>query len=99
MNYMQIDKASISNGLGVRVVLWCAGCTQQCKGCHNRQTWDFNAGKPFDEKAKSHLFSQLNKPYIKGITFSGGHPLEYQNLSDVYDLIKEIVYRIYIVNQ
>lgn len=90
MNYMQIDKASISNGLGVRVVFWCAGCTQQCKGCHNQQTWDFNAGNNFDEKAKSYLFSQLNKPYIKGITFSGGHPLEYQNLPDVYDLIKEI---------
>ena len=36
------------------------------------------------------MFEKLNKPYIQGITFSGGHPLEYQNLPDVYDLIKEI---------
>ena len=50
MNYMHIDKASISNGLGFRVVLWCAGCTRKCKGCFNPETWDFNAGKIFDEK-------------------------------------------------
>ena len=90
MNCMQIDKASISNGTGVRVVLWCAGCTRKCHGCFNPETWDFNAGKCFDKDAKEYLFEQLSKPYIKGITFSGGHPLEYQNLPDVYDLIKEI---------
>lgn len=90
MNCMQIDKASISNGTGVRVVLWCAGCTRQCRGCFNPETWDFNAGQPFNKDAKTYLFEQLSKPYIKGITFSGGHPLEYQNLPDVYNLIKEI---------
>ena len=90
MNCMQIDKASISNGTGVRVVLWCAGCTQKCHGCFNPETWDFTAGKYFDQNSKEYLFEQLSKPYIKGITFSGGHPLEYQNLPDVYNLIKEI---------
>lgn len=90
MNYMQIDEASISNGLGFRVVLWCAGCTQGCKGCFNAETWDFNAGKLFDDKAKQHLFDQLEKPYIKGITFSGGHPLEPENIETVIALCKEI---------
>jgi anaerobic ribonucleoside-triphosphate reductase activating protein len=87
---MQIDKTSISNGLGVRVVLWCVGCTRQCKGCFNQETWDFNTGKLFDESAKDYLFTQLNKPYIKGVTFSGGHPLEYENVESVCMLIKEI---------
>ena len=90
MNYMYIDKASISNGLGFRVVLWCSGCTLNCKNCHNPQAQDFNAGKPFNEKAKQIIFDQLNKPYIKGITFSGGHPIEKNNSIDVYELIKEI---------
>lgn len=90
MNYMQIDKTSISNGLGVRVVLWCAGCNIHCKGCFNPETWDLKAGKLFDENAKEYLFEQLNKPYIKGITFSGGHPLDYYNLQVVYNVIKEI---------
>ena len=90
MNYLGIDKSSISNGPGVRVVLWVSGCTCRCKGCQNPESWDFGAGKIFDEEAKKELFNALNKPYIRGITISGGHPLEYENLPDVYDLIKEI---------
>lgn len=90
MNYMQIDKASISNGIGFRVVLWCAGCTRKCQGCFNTETWNFDAGKPFDDDAKKYLFEKLNKPYIQGITFSGGHPLEYKNILNVYNLIEEI---------
>ena len=90
MNYMHIDKTSISNGLGVRVVLWCAGCRRACKGCFNPETWDFAAGKTFDSNVKQYLFEQLSKPYIKGITFSGGNPLEYESLPDIYDFIKEV---------
>ena len=90
MHYMQIDKTSISNGLGVRTVLWCSGCNRQCKNCFNPETWDFNAGKVFDDKAKQFLFEQLSKPYIKGLTLSGGHPLEKPNRGTIYCLLKEI---------
>lgn len=90
MNYLQIDKASISNGPGVRVVLWVAGCSLHCKGCQNPESWDVNAGKLFDEDAKKQLFEALSKPYIKGITFSGGHPFEKENRAEIYSLCKEI---------
>lgn len=90
MNYLQIDKASISNGPGVRVVLWVAGCSMHCKGCQNPESWDFYSGKLFDKAAKQELFETLDKPYIKGITFSGGHPLEPENRLEVLKLIKEI---------
>lgn len=90
MNYHKIEKTSIANGTGIRVVLWVSGCSLQCKGCHNPETWDLNSGKLFDEEAKKELFEALNKPYIQGITFSGGHPLEYENVKDVLNLIKEI---------
>ena len=90
MNYLGIDKTSISNGPGVRVVLWVAGCKMHCKGCQNPESWDFGSGKVFDEVAKQKLFDALNKPYIQGITFSGGHPLENNNVEDVYLLMKEI---------
>lgn len=90
MHYMKIEKSSISNGLGVRVVFWCAGCSRKCKGCFNPETWSFEAGKPFDDTARNYLFEQLSKPYIKGITFSGGHPFESENLNDVTKLLKDI---------
>lgn len=90
MNYHKIEKTSVANGTGVRVVLWVSGCSLHCKGCHNPETWGYNSGKLFDEEAKKELFEALDKPYIQGITFSGGHPLENENVETVYLLIKEI---------
>lgn len=90
MNYLQIDKASIGNGPGVRVVLWVSGCSIHCKGCQNPESWSCDSGKPFDDSAKQELFNALNKPYIRGVTFSGGHPLESKNVETIYLLIKEI---------
>lgn len=60
-----------------------------CKGCQNPQTWSFQGGQLFDKKAQQELFEALDKPYIQGITFSGGHPLEYENVETVLNLIKE----------
>lgn len=90
MNYHKIEKTSVANGTGIRVVLWVSGCSLHCKGCHNPETWNINSGKPFDEEAKRELFNALDKPYIQGITFSGGHPLENENLETVFSLINEI---------
>ena len=90
MNYHKIEKTSIANGEGIRVVLWCSGCSLHCRGCQNPETWNVNSGKPFDEEAKKELFEALDKPYIKGITFSGGHPLENENVKTIYSLIAEI---------
>lgn len=60
------------NGDGLRVVLWVAGCNHCCKECQNPITWDPDGGLLFDESAKQEIFEQLEKPYISGITFSGG---------------------------
>jgi anaerobic ribonucleoside-triphosphate reductase activating protein len=90
MNYHKIEKTSVANGTGIRVVLWVSGCSLHCKGCHNPETWSLNSGKPFDEEAKKELFDALDKPYIQGITLSGGHPLEDENAEEVYLLTKEI---------
>lgn len=90
MNYLQIDKCSIENGLGIRVSLWVSGCSVHCPGCHNPETWDFNAGRPFDSIAKTKLFELLDKPWVKGITLTGGHPIEIPNQWDVITLLTEI---------
>ena len=90
MNYHKIEKTSVANGTGIRVVLWVSGCSLYCKGCHNPETWSIYSGKQFDEDAKLELYESLDKPYIQGITFSGGHPLENENLLEVYNLIQNI---------
>lgn len=90
MRYHNITKDDMLNGDGLRVVLWVAGCAHCCKDCQNPLTWDPNGGLPFDEAAKEELFAQLEKPYISGITFSGGDPLHAANRLDVRNLMKEI---------
>jgi anaerobic ribonucleoside-triphosphate reductase activating protein len=90
MNYHKIEKTSVANGTGVRTVLWVSGCSLHCKGCHNPETWDLNSGLPFNDAARQEFFEALGKPYIQGCTFSGGHPLEKENMAEVYKLIRWI---------
>lgn len=90
MRYHNITKDDMLNGDGLRVVLWVAGCEHCCKGCQNPVTWDPNGGLEFDEAAKAEIFEQLDKPYIEGITFSGGDPMHCANREDVKTLMAEI---------
>ena len=90
MRYHNITKDDMLNGDGLRVVLWVSGCSHCCKGCQNPITWDVNGGVLFDDTAKQEIFEQLDKPYISGITFSGGDPLHSANRMDVRALMAEI---------
>lgn len=90
MRYHNITTDDMRNGDGLRTVLWVAGCAHHCPGCHNPITWDADGGLAFDEGAKAELFEKLKKPYISGVTFSGGDPLHPKNRDEVEKLIKEI---------
>lgn len=89
MNYHNITKDDMLNGDGLRTVLWVSGCRLHCKNCQNPETWDYNSGILFDDKAEKELFDSLNHDYISGITFSGGHPLDPNNYQTVLDLCKK----------
>lgn len=93
MRYHNITTDDMRNGDGLRTVLWVSGCSHCCKECHNPITWDPNGGLLFDEEAKEELFDKLSRPYISGITFSGGDPLHFANLQEVTELAKEICSR------
>lgn len=88
MKYEKIDKCSMSNGTGCRVVLWCSGCSLHCHNCQNPQTHDFNSGIPFTRDTILEILADLSKPYISGLTFSGGHPLEPENFDTVFSIAK-----------
>ena len=90
MNYEKIDKCSVSNGAGARTVLWVSGCDIHCRNCQNPQTWDFNSGIPFTDDTMQEILYDLSKPYIKGLTLSGGHPLDPHNLPEVYKIVKRV---------
>lgn len=65
---------SLVNGPGMRRVFFSQGCKHNCKGCFNPDTHDFNGG---EERNIQDLIEDVrNNPFIEGITFSGGDPLE-----------------------
>lgn len=90
MRYHDITTDDMLNGDGLRVVLWTAGCTHRCSGCHNPVTWDPDGGLEFDAAAKEEIYAQLEKDYIRGITYSGGDPLFQGNREAITALAEEI---------
>lgn len=85
-----IEQCSMTNGVGLRTVLWVSGCEHKCKGCQNPCTWDPDSGEDFTSEKKELLYKYLDNKYIKGITFSGGDPLHPSNRGEVGKLILDI---------
>ena len=90
MNYADIKIADVANGKGVRVSLFLSGCNHQCKGCFNRQAWDFNYGKEFTEEEIDRIIKELDHPYVSGLSLLGGEPLEYSNQKGLLPLLKRV---------
>lgn len=91
MNCVRITYPDINNGTGFRVTIWISGCTHKCIGCHNVWLNDYSIGEPI-ENYLCETFRILEKPYIKGITFSGGDPLDQdeESLKQLLSFIKGI---------
>lgn len=89
MNYANIKYNDISNGEGVRTSLFVSGCNHGCKGCFNREAWDFEYGNIFDEKVLEDIINSIKSPYISGLSLLGGEPLNPKNQYGVYKIIKE----------
>lgn len=90
MNYHNIKTDDMLNGDGLRVTCWVSGCSIRCFNCYNPQTWDFNSGIPFTDDTMQEILYDLSKPYIKGLTLSGGHPLDPHNAPEVLKIVKRV---------
>ena len=90
MRYAKIEYNSISNGPGIRVVLWFQGCSLHCKGCQNPETWDRDSGTPWVSSDIFKIYNELKKPWVRGLTFSGGHPLEYYNINSCMHIAEKV---------
>ena len=79
MNYADIKTIDIQDGTGVRVSLYVSGCHFHCKGCHNKEAWDFEYGKPFTIDTENYILDLLKHDYIAGLSILGVEPLELEN--------------------
>ena len=93
MKYLDILDCDIADGEGIRVTLFVSGCSHRCKGCHNPQSWNPENGKEFTEEVKEKLFKLIDRPYIDGLTLSGGDPLFCDNIKDIRQLCAEFKQR------
>ena len=89
MNYLTIYKDSISDGPGFRVSLYVSGCRNHCPGCHNPESWDFKAGKLFNNSTIEEIIGFCKENYIKGLTLAGGEPFEEENQISLLPFIKD----------
>ena len=87
MRYAQIRSMDISNGEHIGVSLFVQGCRFCCKGCFNKETWDFNGGNEWTQEIEDEFIELANRPYIKRISILGGEPLADENVCDVFELI------------
>lgn len=91
MRYADIKPNDSVNGEGVCVSLFVQGCNNFCEGCFNKETWDFNGGKPFGGRELQYIKCLLTANGIKrNFSVLGGEPLHSNNIKEVTTIINEI---------
>lgn len=71
MRLAGIQRDSITNGIGVRDVIFFQGCNRRCEGCHNPETWKLDGG---EEYAVDEVINMLSDS-TNDVTIAGGEPL------------------------
>lgn len=87
-----IDDDIVDSDDGIAVSLWTVGCPHHCKGCHNQNLWDYDAGQDIPIKMViDELKEKINKNGVmRNLSILGGEPLDPQNVKDVDKVLKEI---------
>lgn len=89
MRFSKIKQNDIANGLGIVMSLWTQGCPHHCKGCFNKETWDFNGGKEFKDQDLNFIIENIDKNNIKrNLSILGGEPLCPQNIDKIINICK-----------
>ena len=68
---LRVLEQTMADGPGLRTSIYCAGCRHACPGCHNPQSWDFNAG---EWKTVDELLELIKADSLSNVSFSGGDP-------------------------
>lgn len=70
-----VNYESMVDGEGVRATFYLSGCSHNCPGCHNPETHSPEYGVQITEELIKEMACEIAKrPFINGITLSGGDP-------------------------
>ena len=64
------------------------GCSFHCKDCFNSETWDFKAGKEFNDEVINKVLDLASLPHIVGLSILGGEPMHPNNREGTIKLAK-----------
>ena len=90
MYYGNIKMYDIADGEGCRVTLFVSGCTNACKGCFQKETWDFHFGQPYTKETEDYIIECLKDENIQGLTLLGGEPFEPENQKELIHLLRRV---------
>jgi len=90
MYYGEIKDCDIANGEGVRVSLFVSGCRNQCKGCFQPETWNFNYGREFTQETEKYILEKLKPEWIDGLSLLGGDPMEPENQNVLLPFLQKV---------
>lgn len=72
ISVLQVVHDTMVDGPGMRTTVYCAGCPNRCRGCHNPESWDIRRGTPV---AVDDLLREILADPFADVTFSGGDPM------------------------
>lgn len=72
LRILSIIEDTMVDGPGFRTSIYSAGCSHNCPGCHNRQSWDFNQGR---QMTTDEIMAVILADPFANVTFSGGDPM------------------------
>lgn len=91
MRLIQIYKADLLNGVGLRNVYFFSYCPHHCPDCFNKETWELEPenSRVWTEDDLEELIKDAEPEHISGITLSGGDCLSDPNIPEVLELCKK----------
>ena len=72
ISILKIIEDTTVDGPGLRTAIYAAGCPNACPGCHNKASWDIEAGHPMTVEQ---IMKTVRADEFADVTFSGGDPL------------------------
>ena len=79
MRIAQIRSLDISNGPGIRISVFCSGCTHFCKGCFNVEAQKFDYGTEYSDQTQQQILDLCKSDFVSGLSLLGGEPAHPKN--------------------
>ena len=86
LSILRIIEDTMVDGPGFRTSIYSAGCNNQCKGCHNPQSWDINNGH---QMSTDEIMDVIVADPFANVSFSGGDPMyQAEGFTELAEAIK-----------